>query len=95
MWELDALKSSIKPYVRKTAGYIKVHANYGAALDFLPKEIGNFLQFYPYVKFELVQQPSPRVVDSVLSGEADIGVCAYDGMKKELCPSHTKKMSSS
>ncbi len=82
MWELDALKSSIKPYVRKTAGYIKVHANYGAALDFLPKEIGNFLQFYPYVKFELVQQPSPRVVDSVLSGEADIGVCAYDGMKK-------------
>ena len=38
MWELDALKSSIKPYVRKTAGYIKVHANYGAALDFLPKD---------------------------------------------------------
>lgn len=78
MWELESLKSSLRPYVRHSAGQIKVSANYGAALDFLPHDIGDFLLTHPYMKFELTQQSSPEVVNAVISGQADIGVCASD-----------------
>lgn len=74
LWTLDELDNKLLPYTRQEKGVIKIFANYGACLDFLPKDIEGFFSIHPGVSFILEQKSSNDVVAAIVNGEADIGV---------------------
>lgn len=39
-WTFEGMASSLRPFIRKEEGLIKIFANYGAAVDFLPYQDG-------------------------------------------------------
>ena len=73
------MENEIAPYARLRSGVIRIAANYGAMLDFLPVDIPSFLKANPGVQAHLEQKTSPEVVEEIARGRADIGVTAFEG----------------
>ena len=67
----------MKPPIHRQ--FIRIVANYGAAIDFLPEDIADFMADHPATRVILEQRASPDVVQAVAGGRADIGVSAYVG----------------
>ena len=40
---MGEMQQSLQPYLSQKAGFIRIAANYGASIDFLPKDIAAFL----------------------------------------------------
>lgn len=76
---LTRMENEIAPYARLRSGVIRIAANYGAMLDFLPVDIPSFLKANPGVQAHLEQKTSPEVVEEIARGRADIGVTAFEG----------------
>ena len=76
---LARMENEIAPYARLRSGVIRIAANYGAMLDFLPVDIPSFLKANPGVQAHLEQKTSPEVVEEIARGRADIGVTAFEG----------------
>lgn len=82
---LGDMHRELKPYQNRLRGVLSISANYGAAIDFLPSDISNFLAQRPKVKITLETKATNFVLDDVLEGRADIGIGAIrtrpEGMK--------------
>lgn len=76
---MGEMQQSLQPYQSGKAGFIRIAANYGASIDFLPKEIAAFLAKVPEARISLEQRSSSEVVELVALGKADIGISAYPG----------------
>lgn len=76
---LDDMEAELEPFARQARGTIRIVANYGASIDFLPADIGEFLAGNPDATVLLEQRSSPEVVELIASGRADIGVSAWEG----------------
>lgn len=76
---LARMENEIAPYARLRSGVIRIAANYGAMLDFLPVDIPSFLKANPGVQAHLEQKTSPEVVEEIARGRADVGVTAFEG----------------
>ena len=76
---MGEMQQSLQPYQSGKAGCIRIAANYGASIDFLPKEIAAFLAKVPEARISLEQRSSSEVVELVALGKADIGISAYPG----------------
>lgn len=79
LWQLDAMMKTLEPWADREKGIIRIVANYGAAIDFLPEDIADFMADHPTTRVILEQRASPAVVQAVAEGRADIGVSAYVG----------------
>lgn len=77
---LEELEAAIEPYARQARGTIRIAANYGASIDFLPADIGEFLLENPGATVQLEQKSSQEVVDMVSTRRVDIGVSAWEGL---------------
>ena len=42
-WTFEGMASSLRPFIRKEEGVIKIFANYGAAIDFLPYDLAEYM----------------------------------------------------
>lgn len=71
--QMRHLAVALTPYTQQKQGVIRVVANYGAAIDYLPSDIAAFMQKHPQVRVHLEQMPSPQVLEAVLEGKADFG----------------------
>ena len=78
-WQLEAMMKALEPWVDRERGIIRIVANYGATVDFLPEDIADFMADQPATRVILEQRASPDVVQAVAEGRADIGVSAYVG----------------
>ena len=78
-WQLEAMMKALEPWVDRERGIIRIVANYGATVDFLPEDIADFMADHPATRVILEQRASPDVVQAVAEGRADIGVSAYVG----------------
>lgn len=76
---MGEMQQSLQPYLSQKAGFIRIAANYGASIDFLPKDIAAFLAKEPGARISLEQRSSSEVVELVALGKADIGISAYPG----------------
>lgn len=76
---LTRMENEIAPFASLRSGVIRIAANYGAMLDFLPVDIPSFLKANPGVQAHLEQKTSPEVVEEIARGRADVGVTAFDG----------------
>lgn len=76
---LGEMHHELRPLVNQKPGTIRIAANYGASIDFLPSDISRFLADNPQIRVVLEQNSSTDVVERVAEGKADIGVSAYRG----------------
>ena len=60
-------------------GILRITANYGASVDFLPDDISEYLVENPLARIVLEQKSSLEVIKTVAEGRADLGVGAYEG----------------
>ncbi|OCW26660.1 LysR family transcriptional regulator [Pseudomonas sp. S3E12] len=65
-------------------GYVRMLANLSAIIQFLPEDLRDFSQLHPEVKTDLEERPSNGVVQGVLDGVADLGICSSDTDTKSL-----------
>ena len=72
---LGELEKDIEPYARLQSGIIRVVANYGASVDFLPKAIAAYLKNNPNQHINLDRRCSGDVIELVAQERADFGVC--------------------
>ncbi|TFY91773.1 LysR family transcriptional regulator [Pseudomonas kairouanensis] len=72
-------------------GYVRMLANLSAIIQFLPENLRDFSELHPEVKTDLEERPSNGVVQGVLDGVADLGICSCDTDTKGL-PSVTYRL---
>lgn len=65
-------------------GYVRMLANLSAIIQFLPEDLRDFSDLHPQVKTDLEERPSNGVVQGVLDGVADLGICSSDTDTKGL-----------
>ena len=65
-------------------GYVRMLANLSAIIQFLPEDLRDFSERHPEVKTDLEERPSNGVVQGVLDGVADLGICSSDTDTKGL-----------
>ena len=65
-------------------GYVRMLANLSAIIQFLPEDLRDFSESHPEVKTDLEERPSKGVVQGVLDGVADLGICSSDTDTKGL-----------
>lgn len=65
-------------------GYVRMLANLSAIIQFLPEDLRDFSALHPEVKTDLEERPSNGVVQGVLDGVADLGICSSDTDTKGL-----------
>lgn len=83
-WAFEGMASSLRPFIRKEEGLIKIFANYGAAVDFLPYDLAEYMTIHNEISFVLEQRPSIDVVRAVSTGEADIGISVCEVIPESL-----------
>ncbi|WP_137804658.1 LysR family transcriptional regulator [Pseudomonas sp. G(2018)] len=65
-------------------GYVRMLANLSAIIQFLPEDLRDFSEQHPQVKTDLEERPSAGVIQGVLDGVADLGICSIDSDIKGL-----------
>ena len=65
-------------------GYVRMLANLSAIIQFLPEDLRDFSERHPQVKTDLEERPSAGVIQGVLDGVADLGICSSDSDFKGL-----------
>jgi DNA-binding transcriptional LysR family regulator len=59
-------------------GYVRMLANLSAIIQFLPEDLHDFTISHELVKVDLEERPSTGVVQGLIDGVADIGICSED-----------------
>ena len=65
-------------------GYVRMLGNLSAIIQFLPEDLRGFSALHPQVKTDLEERPSSGVIQGVLDGVADLGICSSDSDIKGL-----------
>ena len=65
-------------------GYVRMLGNLSAIIQFLPEDLRGFSALHPEVKTDLEERPSSGVIQGVLDGVADLGICSRDSDIKGL-----------
>jgi DNA-binding transcriptional LysR family regulator len=63
---------------------VRLSVNLTAMAHYLPKELKSFVDRFPEVQIGLVERLSDQVSQDVLSGDADVGICAASGIDESL-----------
>lgn len=72
-------------------GYVRMLANLSAIIQFLPEDLRAFTAQHPQVKTDLEERPSAGVIQGVLDGVADLGICSCDSDIKSLQSVHYRR----
>ena len=73
---IESIGVELKEYARGVRGFVRLRANLGAIVQFLPDDLGTFLASHPEIMVDLGERSSRSVVDEVERGIADIGLCS-------------------
>ncbi|MCY1404867.1 HTH-type transcriptional regulator GbpR [compost metagenome] len=71
-------------HVQGMRGYVRMLANLSAIIQFLPEDLRGFVASHEQVKVDLEERPSDGVIQGVLDGAADIGICSADSDTRGL-----------
>jgi DNA-binding transcriptional LysR family regulator len=78
------MNAELREYREGIRGHVAVLANLSAIVAFLPDDLEPFFFNHPELRIELEERPTDRVVQGVLEGAADIGICSSDADLKGL-----------
>lgn len=77
--QLEQMHADLAPYAKGLHSQVTVFANTNAINCFLPEDLGDFLREHLRIRVSLEEHPSPAIIQSVASGQVEIGVVAAEG----------------
>ena len=75
LFSLEKMQGELSEYAEGVRGHVRVHASISAIVQFLPEDLGAFVQKHSKVKIDLEEHLSTEVVRAVQEGAADLGIC--------------------
>src|ERR1700682_2659512 len=84
MDHLQHIESEMSQHRDGVRGLVRLSVNMTAMAHYLPKELKSFIDLFPGVQIRLVERLSGQVSRDVLSGDADIGICAASCVDESL-----------
>jgi len=84
LFNLEKMGLELGEHSHGVRGYVRMLANLSAIIEFLPEDLRDFSERHPQVKTDLEERPSNGVIQGVLDGVADLGICSSDSDIKGL-----------
>ncbi len=84
LFNVEKMGRELGEHSHGVRGYVRMLANLSAIIEFLPEDLRDFSALHPEVKTDLEERPSNGVVQGVLDGVADLGICSSDTDTKGL-----------
>ncbi|RKR31365.1 MULTISPECIES: LysR family transcriptional regulator [Paraburkholderia] len=75
MYSVEKLQAELAEHVDGVRGHITVFANASSIAQYLPRDIARFLSTHSGIRVDLDERISPAVVQGVVDGSAELGVC--------------------
>lgn len=82
--EVEKVGIEVGEHLQGLRGYVRMLANLSAIIQFLPEDLHSFVSTHSRVKVDLEERPSGGVVEGVIDGVADLGICSMDSDTKDL-----------
>ena len=82
--EVDQIGIEVGEHLQGVRGYVRMLANLSAIIEFLPEDLHDFVASHPQVKVDLEERPSSGVVQGIIDGIADVGICSMDVQTHDL-----------
>lgn len=76
--DLEKMGLELDEHLQGMRGYVRMLANLSAIIQFLPEDLHDFTTSHERVKVDLEERPSNGVVQGLIDGVADIGICSED-----------------
>lgn len=73
-----ALSTEMSEFRMGIRGHVRVLANLSAIVAYLPEDLERFFISHSDLRIELEERPSDRVVQGVIDGWAELGICSAD-----------------
>ncbi len=74
--QVNSMANEMSDYAIGVRGHVRVWANTSAIIQFLPADLGRFLDANRGIKVSLEERLSAQIVEAIHSGKADLGVFA-------------------
>ncbi|KQQ49293.1 LysR family transcriptional regulator [Pseudomonas sp. Leaf127] len=76
--EVEKVGIEVGEHLQGLRGYVRMLANLSAIIQFLPEDLHDFVLNHSHVKVDLEERPSDGVVQGIIDGVADVGICSMD-----------------
>ena len=84
LFNLEKIGLELGEHLQGVRGYVRMLANLSAIIQFLPEDLADFSAHHERIKLDLEERPSNGVVQGVLDGVADLGICSADSDTRDL-----------
>ncbi|GHC24110.1 GntR family transcriptional regulator [Kushneria pakistanensis] len=73
---LSRLDADMSEYRIGIKGHVRLHANTSSVIEFLPDDLGEFMDRFPQIRIDMKERLSHEIVTAVRDGLADVGLYA-------------------
>ncbi|MCO7515138.1 LysR family transcriptional regulator [Pseudomonas guariconensis] len=84
LFNLEKIGLELGEHLQGVRGYVRMLANLSAIIQFLPEDLALFCAHHERIKVDLEERPSNGVIQGLLDGVADLGICSSDSDTREL-----------
>ncbi|WP_444758024.1 LysR family transcriptional regulator [Pseudomonas sp. A014] len=84
LFNLEKIGLELGEHLQGVRGYVRMLANLSAIIQFLPEDLALFAAEHERIKVDLEERPSNGVIQGLLDGVADLGICSSDSDTREL-----------
>lgn len=84
LFNLEKIGLELGEHLQGVRGYVRMLANLSAIIQFLPEDLALFAAEHERIKVDLEERPSNGVIQGVLDGVADLGICSSDSDTRDL-----------
>ncbi|MGV8920096.1 MAG: LysR substrate-binding domain-containing protein [Pseudomonas sp.] len=84
LYDVEKMGLELSEHLQGVRGYVRMLANLSAIIQFLPEDLHDFVSSHEQVKIDLEERPSNGVVQGIVDGVADIGICSMDTDTQDL-----------
>ncbi|WP_268800484.1 LysR family transcriptional regulator [Pseudomonas huanghezhanensis] len=84
LMDVEKMGLELGEHIQGLRGYVRMLANLSAIIQFLPEDLHDFVASHAQVKVDLEERPSEGVVQGIVDGVADIGICSQDTHVQDL-----------
>ncbi len=82
--EVEKVGIEVGEHLQGLRGYVRMLANLSAIIQFLPEDLHDFVLSHSQVKVDLEERPSDGVIQGIIDGVADVGICSMDSNAQGL-----------
>ncbi|HGM5578678.1 TPA: LysR family transcriptional regulator [Pseudomonas putida] len=91
LFNLEKIGLELGEHLQGVRGYVRMLANLSAIIQFLPEDLALFAAQHERIKVDLEERPSNGVIQGLLDGVADLGICSSDSDTRDLLKMRYKR----